>query len=36
MLLPGPETVVRAGDRLYVALRAHAASRLEEWAGGAG
>ncbi|MBU6351038.1 MAG: potassium channel family protein [Caldilinea sp.] len=36
VLLPGPETVVRAGDRLYVALRAHAASRLEEWAGGAG
>ena len=34
-LLPGPDTVVHAGDLLYVAVQARAAGRLEELVGGA-
>lgn len=34
-LLPSPDTVVHAGDLLYVAVQARAAGRLEELVGGA-
>ncbi len=34
-LLPSPDTIVHAGDMLYVAVQARAAGRLEELVGGA-